>query len=196
MQPLLIAAAKFELDPLVHALQAAGHSPIAKLCGIGAINAAKAARSLAEACRGQDVIFVGTCGTFAAFQKVHLIRATDVSWLPTGERLGFAYTVKDSAPPVSLPEPPAPFMNLPPRRVLCSPTISLVAKLPEGCSPDQVVENLELYSCIGDVAASARSVAVVLAVTNAIGPDAHGQWRQNFAVAAGMTAEYIKSRVS
>ena len=196
MNPLLIAAAKFELDPLASSLQQHGHAPETRITGVGALNAAKKARALAELCRGRDVVFVGTCGTFGTFTKVHLVRATDVLWLPTCERLGFSYTVKDSAPPITLPEPPAFARSLPPRRVICSPSISLVAKLPDGQQGEGLVENLELYSCIGEIAAQAASVAVILAVTNAIGPDAHLQWRQNFAGAAGMTAEFVSSRLS
>ena len=74
-------------------------------------------------------------------------------------------------------------------------THGLVTKLPDGLQPEGHVENLELYSCIGEIAAQAASLAVVLAVTNAIGPDAHLQWRQNFAGAAGMTAEFVSSRL-
>lgn len=196
MNPILIAAAKFELDPLANSLQQHGHTPESKLTGVGALNAAKKARALGDACRGRDVIFVGTCGTFGAFQKVHLIRAQDVLWVPTCERLGFSYTVKDSAPLIPLPEPPAYCKTLPARRVVCSPGISLVGKLPEGLTADATVENLELYSCIGEIAAQASSLAVVLAVTNAVGPDSHSEWRQHFAAAAGMTAEFISARLA
>jgi hypothetical protein len=195
VNPILIAAAKFEIDPLANSLQQLGHAPEAKLTGIGALAAAKKVKALGEACRGRHVFFVGTCGTFGPFQKVHLIRAADVVWLPTAERLGFSYTVKDSAPPITLPEPPAFARSLPAKRVICSPAISLVAKLDPTTTPDSAVENLELYSCIGEIAAQAARVAVILAVTNAVGPDSHSQWRQNFAAAAGLTAEFISSRV-
>ena len=195
MNPVLVAAAKFELDPLCGALQEKGHTPEVRLVGIGAINAAKKAKLLGEACRGRHVIFVGTCGAFAPISKSYLIRATDVLWSPTCERLGFSYTVRDSAPPISLPEAPAWARSLPARRVACSPGVSLVSRLPEGMAAEAVVENLELYSCVGEIAASAASLAVVLAITNTIGPDAHAQWRQNFTAAAGLTAEFISARL-
>lgn len=196
MNPILIAAAKFELDPLTNSLQQLGHTPECKLTGVGAINAAKKARGLGDACRGRHVIFVGTCGTFGTFQKVHLVRASDVVWSPTCERLGFSYTVKDSAPAIALPDPPAYCKSLPARRVVCSPGISLVSKVPDGCATEATVENLELYSCIAEIAAQAASVAVLLAVTNAVGPDSHSEWRQNFATAAGITAEFVSSRLA
>jgi len=196
MNPILIAAAKFELDPLTNTLQARGHTPETRLTGVGALNAAKRAKQIADACRGRDVIFVGTCGAFSGFSKVSLVRATDVLWSPTCERLGMSYTVKDSAPPINLPAPPAWATKLPEKKVLCSPAISLVSRLPDGCSADSYVENLELYSCIGDIAQTAASLVVILAMTNTIGPDAHAEWRQHFAAAAGMTAEYIGNRIA
>lgn len=196
MNPLLIAAAKFELEPLLNALQQSGHTPDTMLTGVGAITAAKRARALGEASRGRTVIFVGTCGTFSGFSKVHLIRASDVYWSPTCERLKLSYTVKDSAPPILLPEPPAYVRSLPVRKVLCSPGISLVSKPPEGFTADQIVENLELYSCIGEIAATCGNLSVILAVTNAVGPDSHTQWRQHFTGAAGKTAEFIAAKLS
>lgn len=196
MNPILIAAAKFELDPLTNSLQQRGHTPETKLTGVGALNAAKRAKVIGEACRGRDVIFVGTCGAFGPFSKVSLVRASEVLWAPTCERLGFSYTVKDSAPPIALPEPHAFARSLPPRKVLCTPAISLVGKLPEGLAADSVVENLELYSCIGEIAQAAQSLTVILAVTNAVGADSHAEWRQNFASAAGLTAEFVSSKLS
>lgn len=196
MNPILIAAAKFELDPLTNSLQQRGHTPETKIAGIGALNAAKRAKALGEACRGRDVIFVGTCGGFAPFQKVTLVRAHEVLWAPTCERLGLSYTVKDTAPPIALPDPPAFARNLPAKKVLCTPAISLVGKLPDGIAADSVVENLELYSCIGEIAQTAQSLAVILAITNAVGADSHAEWRQNFTAAAGLTAEYISSKLA
>ncbi|MEN9834889.1 MAG: hypothetical protein RL011_1082 [Pseudomonadota bacterium] len=196
MELVVIAAAKFELDPLVSALQEKGINPTTKLVGIGALNAAKRARLVADACRGRHVVFVGTCGTFGSFSKMHLIRATEVLWLPTCERMRLSYTVKDTAPPIVLPPPPTYCGSLPERRVICSPGISLVSKLPDSFNPDQCVENLELYSCISEIIGQAASLAVVLAVTNAVGPDSHTQWRQHFAGAAGATAEFLCGRLA
>lgn len=195
MHPLLISAAKFEVEPLSNALQQNGHTPDILLTGVGALTAAKRAKMIGEACRGRQVIFVGTCGSFSPFQKVYLIRATEVYWSPTCERLKLSYSVKDSCPPIQLPEPPAYIRGLPTRKVLCSPGISLVGKTPEGFASDLIVENLELYSCIGEIASQAASLAVILAVTNAVGPDSHMEWRQNYANAAGRTAEYIAARI-
>ena len=195
MNPILIAAAKFELDPLTNSLQQLGHTPETKLTGVGSLNAAKKARAIGDACRGRAVIFVGTCGSFAPFSRVSLVRATEVLWIPTCERLGLSYTVKDTAPPIVLPEPPAFARSLPAKRVVCTPGISLVNKLPDSVASESAVENLELYACIAEIAANAASLAVILAVTNHVGPDSHAQWRQHFTEAAGLTAEFISSKL-
>ncbi len=195
MNPVIIAAAKFEVDPLVSGLQQRGHTPDTVLAGVGAIAAAKKSRSIADQCRGRNVIFVGTCGSFANFSKVYLVRATDVSWSPTCERLKVSYTVKDSAPPITLPDVPSYFQGLPAKRVLCSPGISLVSALPEGFVSESTVENLELYSCISEIIQQCQSLSVVLAVTNFVGPESHLQWKQNYGLAAGMTAEYILQKI-
>jgi hypothetical protein len=196
MNPVLIAAAKFELDPLCSTLQERGHTPETRLTGVGALNAAKKALKFGELCRGREVIFVGTCGIFGTFsQKVSLVRAKEVIWLPTCERVKMSYTVKDTAPPIRLPDAPPWAASLPERKVICTPGISLIGTLPDYVGPEPAVENLELYSCIGEIAANAKSLAVVLAITNAVGEDSHAQWRQHFAEAAGMTAEFIGARL-
>jgi len=195
LNPIIISAAKFESEPLVNGLQQRGHTPEMLLTGVGAIAAAKKARSVAEQCRGRDVIFVGTCGAFANFSRVYLIRAHEVLWSPTCERLKLAYTIKDTMPPITLPEPPSYLTGIPSKKVLCSPGISLVGAVPDNLSTDSIVENLELYSCIGEIMAQAQSLAVILAVTNLVGSESHLQWKQNFPLAAGMTAEFITQRI-
>ena len=98
-------------------------------------------------------------------------------------------------PPVVLPDPPQHLINLPAKKVLCSPGISLVGALPEGFSPESTIENLELYSCISEIVSQAQSLAVILAVTNLVGPESHVQWKQNFPLAAGLTAEYVIQKI-
>lgn len=195
MDLILIAAAKFEVDPLLSSLQQKGYCPETHLTGVGAINAAKEAKTLSEVCRGKHAIFVGTCGVFVAFTKVKLVRVQKIKWIPTGERTGLSYPVKDCAPPILLPPSPPWCADLPAKHAICSPSISLIRTLPEGYDPTQYVENLELYSCAHEIATAAKSFAAILAITNEIGQDAHSEWKQNFAEAAGLTAEYISHKL-
>jgi hypothetical protein len=191
----IVAAARFEVEPLKNAIEHLGFSPEVHLVGIGAINAAKNARTVAEACRGKNVVFVGTCGTFGDFSKPQLITGSEVHWLPTGDRMGFSYTVKDSAPVFTLKRPLPAVSALPQRKIICGPSVSKIAKLPDGYIPAEYVENLELYSCGQEIGAKAGWFSVVLCITNAVGPDSHIQWKENFANAATETAEFFKTRL-
>lgn len=195
MELSIIAAARFEIEPLKNVIEHLGFAPDVHLVGIGALNAAKNARPVAETCRGKNVVFVGTCGTFGEFQKPQLITGNEVHWLPTGDRLGFSYTVKDSAPVIALKKPWTVVAGLPQRKIICGPSVSKIATLPESFPPGECVENLELYSCAQEIAAKAASFSVVLCVTNAVGPDSHLQWKENFANAATETAEFLKTRL-
>lgn len=191
MSIVIVAAAKFEIDPLLTAFKQIGVDVEYQLVGIGAINSAKNAKAIADSCRKKSVIFIGTCGTFASFSEIQLIRANTVHWSPACERLGLGYTVRDTAPTITLPQPPTWVCSLPVREVLCSPTISLTDKLPNSISPDISVENLELYSCIDEIATSCDQLAVILAITNQIGPDSHIQWRQHFEAAAQRASDFV-----
>ena len=195
MNLVVIAAASFELDPLVHSLQQRGLTPDHLMTGVGAVKAAQNSLSLAKKCRGKDVIFVGSCGSFTPFEQVQLVRASSVIWSPTGERMGLAYGVAGTNPPVELPPPPAWVQSLPERVVACGPSISLVSRPPEGYGADRVVENLELYSCAGAISRQAKSFCAILGITNQVGSEAHSQWKQHFTSAAGKTAEFISSQL-
>lgn len=191
----IVAAARFEVEPLKNVVEQLGFVPEVHLVGIGAINAAKNARAVGEACRGKNVVFVGTCGTFGEFTKPQLITGTEIHWMPTSDRMGFSYTVKDTAPAITIKNTLSALSSLPARKIMCSPSISKVATLPDGYNPQDWVENLELYSCAQEISSKAATFSVVFSVTNGIGPDAHVQWKENFANAATETAEYVKSRV-
>ena len=54
------------------------------------------------------------------------------------------------------------------------------------------VENLELYPFVKEVIFSVKSLAVVLAITNKVGPQGRSQWLQHYQKAALLSAEFIK----
>lgn len=190
---LFIAAADFELAPLRTSLESrpSKTSHEFALCGIGPLNAAKAAATLAARAEGKQVVFVGTAGCFAPFTKPYLTRAAQVDWLTADQRLGKAYAVQGIYPTIHLPTPPAWALSLPPTRVLCSSTISTDAHLAANLRDQNCIENLELYSCAAEIAAGAASFTALLAITNAIGPGAHVAWKTNCKIAAELTAAYI-----
>ncbi len=194
---VVVAAAAFESEPIVQELRhMVGVDCDALALGIGPIHAAKSVITNRELLRDAEVLFIGTCGQFGPFETVSLIRPSRVVWLPIGERLGVAYTVAGTAPTIDYePHTPPWLACLPEKVVICAPEISLDPTLPETFDPAQTVENLELYSVLGEICEVARSTAVILAATNQIGPNAHHQWKANFHHAASTTADFVKTRI-
>ena len=195
MEITLVSAARFEAEAFLRAATTPNLTINYLSCGIGALHAAKEESRLARLCRGKQVLFIGTCGSFAPFHGVELVQIDQVHWLPTCERAGYADSIAGLHPPIVLPEAPA-WLDLPIRTALCGPTISrydlISAKLQAGlAAKDLLVENLELYSCIGAIAHSCQSLAVVLAITNEISDLGRSQWREHYLEAAEKTAAYL-----
>lgn len=195
MTLLLVSAVAFELEPTTKLLAAAGVPHSVATLGIGALEAAKSCHRIASLSEHKHVIFMGTCGAFRGFQQPTVYRIRQVHWVPTGERLGQAYTVKDTAPPLTLSRHNPLYDDLPSADAVCSPAISTTAELPEGFQiKPPVLENLELYSVAAEIQAVAQSFTALLTTTNAIGKEAHNQWRNNFKPAAELTAVEVAER--
>ena len=185
--PVVISAAPFEVSNL----RSKGFEATYLSCGIGALEAARCSRDLGTEVVDKDVIFVGTCGIFGRFDEISLVSASEVVWSPPCERAKIAWSIEGISP--NIPLLGGSFEGeLPRARVLCSSTISRGADCDSKAQAlGPCVENLELYSIVGDLLKSARSLSVVLGVTNAIGEDARRQWRQNFKRAASLTASFL-----
>ncbi len=193
---LLVSAARFELGEILASLPQ-GVSSFE--CGVGSINAAKHAKELGRAVAGKHVIFVGTAGVFGDFASPTLMRARDVHWEPTGVRIGSAYTVNGTAPAFDLSVKPCfsdIFSALPGCSVICSPEISLVPAPSAVKTSLPRVENLELYSVAQELAASSKTLDVILCTTNTVGEESHVQWKENFRKAANMTSRLILEAIA
>ena len=192
-QVTIISAVGFEQSPLVEGLSKLGLSVSSLTTGIGPLNAAKSAQRLGDQVRGQDAIFIGTCGVFGDFHAPELVTAKRIIWNPTGVRLGDAYLVAEQDPDIELVTgsltAPLPLCD-----VICSPGISLRGGLKTAEAARQV-ENLELYSVAAEIMRSAKSFEVLLCITNSVGADAHKQWKHHFPKAAAMSAAYICERI-
>lgn len=202
MSVIIVAAVRFEAEPLLQKLELMGMKATFVEIGIGAINAARASEKLQTAVKGKDVILVGTCGTFGKFSEPLLVRACRTLWLPACVRASIAWSIEGIDPPIDLPDPPIWAKSLPTATVICGPTIAKSPLIPEPIvehlnlwNHSHLVENLELYSCIASLASSARSMVSVLGITNAVGPDGRQQWRHYFKTLATMTAEYIGDHI-
>lgn len=195
---LVVAAVAFEVTPLIEKLNAQKVDHDFFAIGIGSLAAAKSSASLAALAVGRDVLFVGTCGSFSGFSKVELVTAKACHWLPVGERFGAAYAVSGTNVDFQLVKGPYT-IDIKEKIVICSPSIALQPVLPPqsvfASKISECVENLELYSILPEVLASAASLSVVLGVTNQIGPLAHGQWKENFPKAARLSADFIASQI-
>ena len=188
---LIISAAAFETKPLQAAL--AQQTSVDWLtCGVGVPAAAAAVAQAQTLCHDREVLFIGTCGTFAAFTQVTLCRAQTLHWSPTCARLGLSYAVDDT-PPLSLNSSGC-YNDLPAAEVFCAPNISLTNTLPDAQKGALCVENIEAYTYLSALRKTARTIDVLLGITNAIGKDAHQQWREHCQQAAALTATYVMQR--
>ncbi len=189
MKPLIVAAAQFEASPVLKSLEKIGVSADLFILGVGALEAARQSTKLDT--KGRDVIYVGSCGLFDNFNGLELVGVEKAVWLPTCERHGLSYSIKNTNPPVAFSQYPKWSENIERKIVICSPTISISPKLPELFIPKNTVENVELYSAANKLI-EAKSLSLLLAVTNQIGPTAHTQWKQNFKNASQVVADFIE----
>ena len=189
---IIAAAAEFETEPL--RLKIARQADVDWVCcGVGVLAAAAAGQRWQSLCRGREVLFIGTCGTFGTFKKIALCRAHTLHWSPTCARIGSSYAV-DETPPRSL-NSSAHYSDLPAAAVFCAPNISLTNTLPAATQAGMLaVENIEAYAFLSMLCDSAQSIDVLLAITNAVGEDAQRQWQQHHAQAAQLTATYVRRR--
>ncbi len=196
LRPLLVSAAPFEAEPTLAACKKAGLDVSYASCGIGPLHAAKAEHNLKELAAGREVIFIGTCGSFLPGQGLQLVHATKTIWFTPCLQAGIAWAIDGLYPVIDLPPPPKSAPPLPKKIIATSSTISreraylrnteTLLPFPE----KDLVENCELYACAEGLKA-ARSLLVVMAITNEIGPNARSQWKNNFGPAAELTAEYV-----
>jgi len=202
---VVVSAAPFEAQAFMETRSFRAWRGLYLCCGIGALNADKAEAELGRRCAGSLVVFIGTCGSFYPFpapgsaKGLELVSASWVEWLPPCVRAGLAASIEGLHPPQRL-VPAPPWLDLPRRRVLCSPSISQhddCRRHPSalGYPTDELVENLELYSCIQGISSQAAAVAVVLAVTNQVGSSGREQWRSHHQEAARASARYLESRL-
>jgi purine-nucleoside phosphorylase len=196
MTVLIVAAAQFEIEPFTRALNLEGRSCESFICGIGALEAAKNSVPLEQAALDKEVIFLGSCGIFQSFEPLEIVECQTVHWLPYDLRVGKGYKIAGTMAPIHLRTAQEKKSAARLVDVVCSSTISLDPFLPEGFDSIKTVENIELYSVSAAILATCRSFRAFLAVTNAVGPNAHREWQANFAAAAQECANFIGKHLS
>lgn len=198
MSLLVIAAVKFEALPLLEELYKRNFSFDFFPVGIAPLNAAKSSEKLAETCQGRDVLYIGSCGSFAPFKKPYLVRATSTYWMPAGIRSGISDIEASWYPKITFPQGKLGG-KLPEATILTSPEISLTKTIKRECLKEEKIENLfenmELYP-VAEALKQSRSLDIILGVTNEICQDSRKQWKENFKEVALLTKEFILTRYS
>lgn len=190
---IIVSAAGFETSPLL-ARCADQSIPVTYVeCGIGVFLATICGENSRSLCAGQEVLFIGTCGTFVDFTAIEIVKGRSINWLPTARRLDLSYAVDET--PQLLLTSSLYCDDLPARDIICAPDISKVCTLPVSLQPTNCVENIEAYAFLRAIIPVAKTIDVILAITNAIGEEAHRQWQRNQQRAASLTAEYVSARL-
>lgn len=195
MSLTIISAVDFETD-LIKEKSLELHKPLEFIyCGIGALNASENSALLKNMTYNKNVLFIGSCGIFGSFRHISLVSASDVYWLPYGERVRKTYCVRDLEPPIDISSKKT---NLSKETdscsMICAPSISLDDCLPETFK-NTVCENLELYSVVKAIYKNCATFDNIFAVVNKVGPDAHSQWKSNFKKAQVMIWDYLIKQI-
>ena len=193
MKTVIISAVEFEAKPTLELLRRNNIPHEYFQFGIGPLNATKSLNDLLKISEGQNVLYLGSAGTFGHFDSPHLVTSEEVIWMPTAERMGLAKHMVDLHKPIKIP--PIDKFDLPKRTVLTSSSVSFSGAISVDGLPDKelLVENMEMYAVIPEILSSAKRFQNILGITNKVGPEGSVQWFKNFKSIANMTAEYIES---
>ena len=191
---LIISAVKFEAEPTLLMLDKNSIKYDYIEVGIGPLNAAKSATALKEKASQKNVLYLGSAGTFGTFSAPYLVRVSKVWWMPTAERMGLAKHMKDLHRPIGVPL--TENIDLPIKQVLTSSSISLNNEISvELPGQDLLIENMEAYPVTEQLTASAKSVDIIMGITNGVGPQGSEDWARYFKQVSQMTADYLEERL-
>ena len=193
-QPIVISVAKYEAQPTLDLLASNGFDPDYFEHGVS-VNAALKAYDLGEFVTDRDVFYVTSAGSFNPDNEgrdlPYLVTVNNSIFMPTAYRMGLGNALPNLFPNIELTIE-NDLNDLPVRSVLTSPTISYsdainISSLPEA---SRLIENMEVYY-LKAALSRARSVRIIVAITNNIGPNAGKEYQQNHVKAAQMTADYV-----
>jgi hypothetical protein len=188
MSRLIIAsAAPFETAELVGRLTKAAIPVTNIITGIGHTQSTLIAGKLQNFVRGRDVVFCCTGGVIGPFISPIIFRASSVRLGSFDVRRGYSHLLEEFDPPCPLTGLP---IDLPTCDVVNSLGVTLASEPAAGGAV--TLETLELYGVARAWLPVARSFTAIVASTNATGPDARVQWRNNFKLAASQTADKLE----
>jgi hypothetical protein len=196
MSLLIVAAVEFEVLPLTKELQKKNISFDFFPVGIDPLSAARASEKLARRCQGKDLLYLGSCGSFAPFKKPYLVKVKKTLWMPAGVRSGISDIEPSWYKEITFPEGRLGGQTLREATVLTSPEISLTKTITRKnlLEEDQetLYENMELYP-VAEALKKAKNLDVILGVTNEICADSRKQWKENFQEVSYLTRDFILS---
>ncbi len=150
-----------------------GHPGFAVGVGLVAAAATMSARLAADA--PDAVVLVGTAGAYPGGPPIgSIVTARSVALGSGAAALGLGYVPQR---PPSLPAVPIPDLRR--AAVVCCTAITTDPALAEALGREGDVENMEAYAVAWACARAGVTFAAVLGITNAVGPDAHAQWKAN-----------------
>ncbi len=195
MSLVVVSAVRFEAEATLELFVRLGIPHEYFSVGIGPLHTARSSVELRERCRGRDVLYLGSCGSFYTFAEPHLVTTQNVYWMPACLRTGIAGFPEHIYPKIVLPPTKLP---LPQKDVLTSASVSLTSDFADDVraklgSAENLVENMELYAC-ADALRESQSLSIILGVTNEVGPQGRSQWATHFKAVAQMSADYLASR--
>lgn len=178
---IIVSAAKYEAEPLLASFPDWQYIEF----GVGIFAASLAASRNYQRFVGQDILYVGSCGSFKPFTDIEVVRGDSIAWLPTCERLSASYAVVDT--PVLSLQCRSEFSTIPSCQVICSPNVSKQLTHQD----KHQVENIEAYAFFYPIHQHIRSAQILLAITNQVGEQAHQQWQANYRQAAEQVREVM-----
>ena len=178
---IIVSAARYEAEPLLASFPDWQYIE----CGVGIFAASVAALRNYQRLIGQDILYVGSCGSFKPFTGIEVVRGDSIVWLPTCERMSASYAVADT--PILSVQCRSEFSSISSCQVICSPNVSKQLTHQD----DHQVENIEAYAFFYPIHNHIRSAQILLAITNQVGEQAHQQWQANYRQAAKQVQQVV-----
>jgi hypothetical protein len=182
---IIASAAAFETDDIIRSLNQVPYEITRIVTGVGLTQSAIVAANTRELVEGRHVIFCCTAGTIGPFNDVGVFCAKSLELAPWDVRHQKTELLDQFDGPINLN--PIEF-KFPKCRVVCGLGISVAKEASMPPSIDVLTETIEAYSVARAWIERAKSFTVLVATTNATGPNARAQWKRNFESAAKLTA--------
>ena len=194
---VITSAAQYEAQPTLNLLDKNAVDYDYHELGVS-IDAAMNLEETKNAFKDRDVIYVTSAGAFVnETGKLPYLATTDeVIWSPTSARLFVDKTSMLLGNDLSRLFPSFNLTNtlddLPVKKVLTSPTISHTDEIDVSTLPERslLAKNMEMYY-LKDAFKGAKSVKIIIGITNSVGANAFAQYMKYKDQVANMTAHYV-----